>query len=167
MNYICLLRVHHFTSLSKSTPLNVPNMRMLLKYYYQADNYTHHHWASLRSSRNSLPNLFTLFYLNTLVYCDSPCNVSNSWWSNCHLKFDTYKTKLIIYTSLDSLLKPKSLCLMGYSSLTSSRNESLPNPVNSTRKCISCLCLVHPKHRALSSLSCIITRFFLASLALA
>lgn len=137
MNYICLPRVHHFVSLCKSISLNLPNIRMLLRYYYEADNYTHHHWASLRSSRNSLPNLFTICYLNILVYCDSPCNISNSWWSSCHLKFCMPKTKLIIYTPLDSVLKPKSLCHIGYSSLTSSCNKSLPNPVSSTWKCIS------------------------------
>lgn len=133
---------------------------------------------------------FVSFYLNTLALWDSLCGFfSKSWQSSCHLKFYMSKTKLIICTPLDPLLKPVSLgnslsvngtptlpvvlgtnlCIIFSSTFpTSFPSKSLPHPVSSTWECISCLPCAQLGHSIFSFLSWITARFFLlASLSLA
>lgn len=79
---------------------------MLLRFYYQEDNYTHYHLAFLSSSGNMWSYLLP-FYLNTLAQCSNSCDFWKSWWSICHLEFCMSKTKPIIYAPLNPLLKLK------------------------------------------------------------
>lgn len=104
MNYIHLLRVCCFISLSKTIHVNLPTWEGFWDFITRKMII-----LILIGICKLLQKYFTIsfipFCLNISVLWDRPCDFSKSWWSSCHLQFCMYKTKLIICTPFDPLFK--------------------------------------------------------------